>query len=429
VAAAAGPCLAKPRALPISEAELAFIWQGQRYPPGALTWADGTSVVVSSPGRPGRGPGPDFRDAVVRIGTQDRKGDVEVHLRASGFRAHGHQWDPAYDRLVLHVVFEDDAGGETRLAGGGVVPVASFAPWVKARAADIASWLQREPLWREPCAEAVGTLGPDVVYERLRAAGEARFRKRAAALAGEIAVQGPDQTLWAALLDGLGYGGDRDGFRRLAGALPLALLRQETGRRLDAAAGDAGGEREAKAVRAAGVALAVLLSVAGLTPPAPGLPRLAPPLRAAGRPANHPAARLGSAAGFFALTGGEPARFAAETLARADCVRTLRKLWSVPGQDAGFRTGQARLVELLINAVLPFVAAMAPGMARRCLDFAAALPAPGPYGKTRLLESNLNRGGRRVPAGALEQQGLLAVHADWCSQGGCGRCPLSRQGT
>jgi hypothetical protein len=54
------------------------------------------------------------------------------------------------------------------------------------------------------------------------------------------------------------------------------------------------------------------------------------------------------------------------------------------------------------------------------------LPAGAGYGKTAFLEANLRlESGRRPARSAVEQQGLLSLLAEWCSRGGCGRCPLS----
>ncbi len=399
---------------PISEADLSSIWQGQRYPPGALSGPGGEAVTVLYPGRKGGGPGPDFRDAVVRVGGEERIGDVELHVRATSYQQHGHHLDPAYDRVVLHVVFEDDGGGATSLACGERVPIAAFAPWVTARSADIAAWLQAPPLWSEPCRGAAARLGPGRVAEEVRAAGVARFRGRGLALSAAVAREGPDEALWQAILDALGYGGDRDGFRRLGRALPAALLSQIA---------PAGVERE-------DIIFAALLAVAGLAP-APDLasrlpPPLAPALRPlASRPANRPERRLAAAAAIFAARGGSLSGRAAASVAGAGDAASLIHAWS-PRPRSGAAIGAARASELLLNAVLPFVAATVPELSERCLALAAALPALPPYGKTRFLEDNLRGEDNRRPVrAALDQQGLLGLQAEWCSRGGCGRCPLS----
>ena len=58
--------------------------------------------------------GPDFRGAVLQIGEgQTCSGDVEVDVRSSGWRAHGHDINPAFEKVVLQVVWE----GERSAAG------------------------------------------------------------------------------------------------------------------------------------------------------------------------------------------------------------------------------------------------------------------------------------------------------------------------
>src|SRR6266705_2887028 len=93
-----------------TEADLAAAWETRAYPPTALVDSRGRRLQVVFPGRRWGGPGPDFRGAVLALadGTLLR-GDVEVHLRASGWAAHRHADDPAYANVVLHVVQAADA--------------------------------------------------------------------------------------------------------------------------------------------------------------------------------------------------------------------------------------------------------------------------------------------------------------------------------
>src|SRR5690606_18683341 len=167
---------------PLTEAELSRIWAGQRYPHGALTLADGRSLRVLNPGRPGVGSGPDFLDAVLQIDGKTLRGDVELHVRGSWFQAHGHDTDPAYDGVVLHVVFRADDGVATRLHNGSLAPVAAFAPWFDNRRDELQRWLGAEALWQEPCQRAVWQLGEEYVRQRLRDAGLRRFDARVEAL-------------------------------------------------------------------------------------------------------------------------------------------------------------------------------------------------------------------------------------------------------
>jgi hypothetical protein len=402
--------LGEPPRDPLSEADLSLIWQGQRFPPEALTTADGRAVEVVNPGRHGGGSGPDFLDAVVRLDGVERRGDVELHVRASSFRGHGHDRDAAYANLALHVVYEADEL-ETRLQNGTLAPVAAFAPWLAGRAQELKSWLQAPEIWQEPCRGVTTELGEDSVRAALEAAGQGRFEMRVRRLGQEIGALGAEEALWRALLDTLGVGGDREGFRRLAAAFPASL---------------------AESVRDLEASLAYVAGL-GLAPPGEdvALPSpLQPPLRSFGRPANRPGLRL---AGLAALVrrairqSGNPASEPLTVMAMASVadragfngsVGRLVAAWSAPPQ-----IGPGRARELLVNAVLPFAAAG--GLPDRAAEALRRLPAAPSYGRTAFLEANVRPAKGRVARNALQSQGLLGYVAEWCSQGGCGRCPLS----
>lgn len=52
--------------------------------------------------------GPDFFNAEVIINGQRWAGNLEIHIKSSDWYAHQHEIDPAYDNVILHVVWEDD---------------------------------------------------------------------------------------------------------------------------------------------------------------------------------------------------------------------------------------------------------------------------------------------------------------------------------
>jgi hypothetical protein len=442
---------------PLSEADLVCLWEGQRFPPEALVNREGLALRVVYRGRPAGGPGPDFRDAVIAGGEQEWRGDVELHVAASAFRQHGHHRDPAYDNVVLHVVFWDDERLETRLACGRSVPTLALAPWVARRAEELHGWLTQPAHWQEPCRTALARLGPAAVAAILEDAGDVRFREKADAFAAAIAVMEEEAVLYRGLLEGLGYSRNRDPFRRLAETLPWRTLRSHLAARAP--------EERLLAAEAA------LLGTAGfLSPELSADPYVAAlqerwriqsaaeapvslvstflPWELTGRPQNHPARRLAGSArllaryaegglrdGLMAAVGAGPAALAGALRVPADgfwCDHY--DLTSGPARLPTGLIGPGRAGELAVNIVLPFALAWGESHGDASLAEAAVAvfrryPRPSSYGVLKSLSASL---GRRVTAGARRGQGMLHLFRGYCRQGGCvgdvpgqGRCPLA----
>ena len=379
-----------------SERDLAAIWEGQRFPPSALATAGGQTLRVLYRGLKGRGPGPDYRDAVIGAPWGTLRGDVELHVRTSDFRRHGHHRDPAYDRLALHLVYWPDVPGDTELASGRRVPVAALAPWIERRSGEIRRWLERPALWREPCRDAVARMGAPAVAAVLDRLGDIRFRRRVRQLRRALALGEGEETLYTALLAALGYGGNGEPFRLLAGRLPWRALRPA----LLALAPD----------RRAGAALQALWEAALRLP--------ALPLRTAGlRPANRPQRRLEAAAHLAARYAEVGLAAGMRAAVRGDVGRAIAAV-GAPGL-----IGRGRALEMLANAVLPYLAASGEGEgASAALALYRRLPRPASYGAVHHLDDALAGAplidGRR-------QQGMLFLLRGYCTRGRCGSCPLS----
>jgi hypothetical protein len=156
------------------------------------------------------------------------------------------------------------------------------------------------------------------------------------------------------------------------------------------------------------------------------------------RPANMPARRVAAAAALLARLDSPSALLECAHAANAgEAVRPLlvpaEGYWRFhhdpcagPARVPPSLVGRSRALEIVLNVVLPAaVASGDPALERAARALHARLPRPASYGVTRFLESALASEGLRVPLGARRSQGLLALHRDWCTQGGCGRCPLS----
>lgn len=88
---------------------LHYVWQFKKLDVLGLTTVQGEKVEVLSCGQYLNLAGPDFFNAQLIIGNQKWAGNVEIHVKSSDWYIHNHESDPAYDNVVLHVVWENDA--------------------------------------------------------------------------------------------------------------------------------------------------------------------------------------------------------------------------------------------------------------------------------------------------------------------------------
>lgn len=99
---------------------LHFLWANRSLPMEALRDCSGRRIRVLDPGRLNGDAGPDFLFARIALGHTLWAGHVEMHLKASQWREHGHHQDRAYDNVILHVVWRNDQ--PVSYAEGGIMP-------------------------------------------------------------------------------------------------------------------------------------------------------------------------------------------------------------------------------------------------------------------------------------------------------------------
>lgn len=87
---------------------LHFAWRTKRFDLTDLVTTGGEPVQIIDFGQYNSDAGPDFQQARIWIGDTLWAGNVEIHIRSSDWLNHFHHFDPAYDNVVLHVVWEDD---------------------------------------------------------------------------------------------------------------------------------------------------------------------------------------------------------------------------------------------------------------------------------------------------------------------------------
>ena len=399
---------------PITEKQLARLWQRRAARSRALQTERGHRIRVLYPGRPGVTAGPDFRDALLLVEHQGLvQGDVEVHLRQHDWRSHGHHEDPNYNGVALHVALET-TGTHSNTVSGGKPPLVGLRGLLDDPPDDDTLEEVRDHLWR--LLERHGYRRPDTA-ERMAAllnrAGDERFLDRSRVLQCLMSEQSPAQTLWESICEALGYRHNQHAFLQLAIAAPIDVL-QATARRIP------------EGYRAATLEN-LLLNLAGLGDrrrPATMVShssKLGPPLDAVQwnlfrvRPSNHPRRRVAGAAGLLARFADRGLLRSLEEASSGGNPSALDKALVVGGRGPGDAAliGSGRARDIAINAALPLLHGWA-ALVGHTGRSATVLELYRRYG--RLTENEITRElaaalhppeWGRVARSARQQQGLI----------------------
>ncbi len=90
------------------EALLHYIWKYQKLTAKNLRISAGGELIIVKSGIHNKHSGPDFFNACIELDGQRWAGNIEIHHKSSDWYKHGHHNDPAYDNVILHVVWEED---------------------------------------------------------------------------------------------------------------------------------------------------------------------------------------------------------------------------------------------------------------------------------------------------------------------------------
>ena len=453
---------------------LQLIWSQQAFARDALVTLEGEPVTVDFPGWRNQGEGPDFKEARLTLGSGDTSrrclGAVEVHWRSSGWTAHRHHENPAYNAVVLHVILYGDPRRPTYREDGQPVPQLELAPYLSHQLEELQ---QRLPEWREQlrqqdtlpgrCGASLRP-GQEAHLRRVVAhAAEQRLLARARRLQERWTEEAPEELLFQQLFKALGQTAHAARFEELALRYPLRSLEKALAQPWRTSRPQV---------------LSVWFGACGLlegTPPEGADPTLRreflhwkmlweahpnpQPVQAPSqryRPQHAPEHRLLALfhhlqhtqrtgllrAWLQVLLDLKP--FAASVTLRTEALARTAALWTVPDWEpwnqrrgtsgqAGGPVGRDRQVLLWANALLPFFVAYArerkeEELERLLFRLFLALPGEASNQKLRFMQHRLHLS--QFPTlkleGLGERQGLLELHKDFCHNfhEGCLQCRL-----
>ena len=435
------------------ESQLIKIWQHQLLDRTGLVTEEGEPIEIIYPGRINDDRGADFRDAVITINKEVVKGDIEIHVKSSDWRAHRHHYDPSYNRVILHVVMWHDTRA-TYQQSGKSVPVLALHKYTGEPDSQY-------PAVTMPCRGTVKSLTDSAASRFLDIAGEERFLTKTSRFQAELAKARASQCLYQGIMMALGYSKNEAPFLELAHRLPLRILESfAQGNRAD---------EECLARQQA-----VLLGTAGLLPsqrwigyqesnggdmwidkleelwagfcPAEAMSCHGWHLFKV-RPGNFPTRRIAAMShlivryresgifdGLVNLVRelpGKPGRL------EEGLVTTTTGYWANHfdfGSGGRLRNtttlGRNRASDIIVNVLLPFTFAWGKltgqsALERDAIALYRGYPRLAENGVERHMMSQLGLS-RNLVNSARRQQGLIHIYKTLCTQGKCRDCQLSR---
>lgn len=202
------------------------IWARREFDPRDARTADGRRLKVIHPGLWNHLGGPDFCGARLEIEGELLTGDVELHLRARDWVAHGHASDPAYAKVILHVVLFPPGAAYTCGVAGRPIPIFALLPRLYHDLEEYAADAVIETLANRPSLRLIEELGA-IPLPQLRTQlglhAEARWEQKVRFAALRLARLGWVEACHHTHLEILGYRFNRAPMLRLASCYPLKL--------------------------------------------------------------------------------------------------------------------------------------------------------------------------------------------------------------
>ncbi len=214
----------------VPEKVIRCIWNDQLFCTPSLKTREGQNLEIVYPGYWNFGKGPDFTSATIKVNGKTYEGDVELHVYATDWNAHGHSGNPDFDNVILHVYMWQGRGKEPRGKRQDLPFQAEIKDYLTKGILDLNDELDFEsyPVLNHCnfglCHQPLAELSQEKLTQLLNAAGEARVFTKMERFHDSIIIEGYEQTFYRGVAEALGYPENKQPFQVLADTLPLSEL-------------------------------------------------------------------------------------------------------------------------------------------------------------------------------------------------------------
>ncbi len=204
---------------------LHHIWKFQYFNKQDIRTRQEEAVCVLFPGHPNSDAGPDFKEAKIIVGGIEWHGHVEIHYKSQEWNAHRHATDPAYNNVILHVVWEYN--GASLRSDGSEVPVIELKGRVDQSLIETYRSLVKSTL-SIPCAPFVKQMDTIHIFSMLERTLVERMEAKSKEILQIYQATKNDweETAYRWLGKCYGFKVNSDAFLKLCEVLPFALLKR-----------------------------------------------------------------------------------------------------------------------------------------------------------------------------------------------------------
>lgn len=211
----------------MNELFLHYVWQFQYFEKTDLRTTSGEPIRIFSVGFRNPDAGPDFLQARLRIGDIQWIGSIEIHIDSAGWYQHSHDQDPAYDNVILHVVWTNHS--PVLRSDGNVLPTLELH-----RRVDDGLLGQYKDLMGSisiiPCSSMLTRVRPIIILNTLDKMLMTRLESKAGGVMKALERNRGDwqETAYQLLARNFGFKINADPFLQLSQAVPLRVLRKHS---------------------------------------------------------------------------------------------------------------------------------------------------------------------------------------------------------
>lgn len=201
------------------------MWKNQFFDGRSLCDREAGSIGVITPGVYNRDSGPDFFNTRLIIGGTEWAGNTEIHVNASDWYRHGHHIDHAYDNVILHIVYNEDADVYTASGRRLITIRLVFDPVLWENYLDFMN--NPSPL---PCSGLIGLTDGFRIKHWLWSIAVERLERKHDDIREILSKTGNDweETLYRLVTRYFGFRVNTDPFGMLAARLPLKIIRKHS---------------------------------------------------------------------------------------------------------------------------------------------------------------------------------------------------------